>query len=251
MPRKPPRSTEERIARTQKSMTPGTLGGRVASAAPMSVDASRLDARLRTQKRPLVGASFDPNVDPVVIGNGASAAADHGVAIGMLASISGSASTDAVAIGWQASAAATLATAVGPYAAAGGVASVAVGEATASSVDAVAIGDGAEASDLRAISVGASAVASATDTISVGSSASAAGQSSSALGASASVGATHANSTALGAGATTTKAHQVMVGTASEFMEIAGSGVVQKDIVTGTRYLIQIASGALVLNAAP
>jgi hypothetical protein len=47
--RKPPRQPEERLVRWAQSMTPGAVGGRVASASPLGVDLGRLAARMRSQ----------------------------------------------------------------------------------------------------------------------------------------------------------------------------------------------------------
>lgn len=193
---------------------------------------------LRKSKRRLSAPSsggFDPNETPVIIGAGASAGG------GSTPDDVSAGQDGAVVIGAHAQAGFwAWCVAIGRSAEALGVRSTSVGSlASASGDNTIAIGNASTASSPRATAVGDTATAAANDATALGRGA----------------GAYHSHATAIGPGSTTTKDNQIMLGTASDFVEIPGNGstngFVMKDTATGTRYLVQITAAALVLNAAP
>ncbi|MEV7675137.1 hypothetical protein [Streptomyces sp. NPDC088752] len=114
---------------------------------------------------------------------------------------------DSTAIGADAAASGTGALASGKGAQATGDETVSAGhESSASAAGAVAVGSQADASEAGAVSVGRSAVAQGSQATALGDGAQAPWD----------------HSTALGAGAQTTRPNQVVVGTASEIVDVSG-----------------------------
>jgi autotransporter adhesin len=223
------------------------------------------------------GATFTPSspaggaLKAVVIGWSADATASYAVAIGGGFSNGAQASGDSsVAVGRDASASATGAVAIGYGASSSGTSnsSVAVGTgSTASSEGSVALGDSAWAHNFFATALGADSNAGGDNGTAVGTSTSATGTNSTAVGTStqahnsgstalgAAAHANHDHATAIGAGAIAGQDNQIMLGTTADFVEIPGAGsangLVLAEQGTGTRFIVQVVSGALALSAAP
>lgn len=155
---------------------------------------------------------FDPNADPIVIGAGARASGGTGAeAVGLNAMADGAYST---AIGNNTWAAHDYAVAVGTGAGARTAGSVAIGydavtDSSSSGHDnAVAIGSHASAIGASSVAIGYNAEVDGADSVAVGHFATTAA---------------HLRSTAIGAAATATADDQIMLGTASQTVEIPGN----------------------------
>ncbi|GAA1978777.1 glycosyl hydrolase family 28-related protein [Kitasatospora viridis] len=136
---------------------------------------------------------------------------------------------------------------VGSGAAAAGVGATATGvSAAATGKDSAAAGRAAQALADVSSAYGANTSASAAGATAVGASAGASAPSSTALGFAAT--ARHASSTAVGAGAATTAPGQVMLGTPTDMVEVAGSFVVRS--AGGKRWLLQVSDGGLLATQA-
>lgn len=227
-----------------------------------------VQAQIRQLWQALRRGGFDPNEDPVIIGassTGGGGSTPTNVAGGY---------TGGVAIGRSAflGSGATRPIAIGNNAHSTGAEGVALGyNANVSADEGVALGPGAKVQDLNGVAIGLQAdvavgarngiaigifsSASAIDGIAIGDTSAASGASGVAIGNGAT--ALHVESTAIGYTAVTTKNNQIMLGAATSFVEIPGNsgtapnGLVLTDTATGTRYIVQITSGALVLSAAP
>jgi hypothetical protein len=153
----------------------------------------------------------------IVIGTGASAAGNQSTAVGTGANSTGASST-----------------ALGNAASSLGLQSVAVGPAAVQGSGAIGIGTGATATGNYSVVIGKDSSAALDDGTAVGHGAVAA----------------YAHSTAIGPGAVSTGPNQVMLGTATDTVEVPfGSGYVIKS-PNGTRYKITVDnSGALITTA--
>lgn len=205
------------------------------------------DHERKLRRHANVATGFDATKDPVVIGHNAFS---NGTSTGAL--------TGEIAIGRNADAEAQHAVAIGDTAQVYQTSGVAIGYgAVVNEQGGVALGQGSAVSTggTDAIALAPSALASGDSSVAVGAAAAASGTSALAIGASAS--ATHLLASAIGNNAATTKDRQHMIGTAGTFVEIPGdssthpNGLVLTDTATTTRYIVQVTSGALVLNAAP
>lgn len=150
----------------------------------------------------------------IVIGTGASAAGNQSTAVGTGANSTGASST-----------------ALGNAASSLGLQSVAVGPAAVQGSGAIGVGSGAAATGDYSVVLGKDASAALTDGAAIGHGAVA----------------PYAHSTALGAGAATTGANQIMIGTATDVVEVPfGSGYVLQS-PNGSRYKLTVDNtGALV-----
>lgn len=212
-------------------------------ARPLSLirEVAELKKRL-ARHQTAIASGFDPNADPIRIGLRASApGASHPIVVGVDAIADGD---NSIAIGQSANThpGSNWGVAIGNGAHIfTSVDGIAIGDSAGvfGADGGIAIGGGSSTNGANGIAVGELSSAGTTDAVAIGDAANAA----------------HNHATAIGAGAATTKAHQVMLGTAADFVEIPGNGtangLVLTDTVTGTRYLVQITSGALVLSTAP
>lgn len=188
-------------------------------------------------------------------GNGAQATDTNSTAVGK----------GALALAGSASAYGSVAKAYGPNCLANGVLAVAGTTGDATQAAATAVGNNAQATKLNTLAVGEGAQALSADSTAVGMAAQVASglqngtalgclaevdaSDSTAVGCLAKVAATHINSVAVGKSSTTTRAHQVMLGTASEFVQHPGGLAVATKAVSATYTVSTTSDYILLANA--